>query len=200
MFRPKMSPAISNAYGHMTKTSALTIENKSTDDTENGLQVGYTLDEMSARAEGFLRGIGMLKTFAPIVYVIAHGSSSANNPHHGAHDCGACSGRPGATNARVMAYILNHQKVRMILASKGINIPPQTQFVGCMHDTAADMIGYYDEQLLNNENAKLHLVNKASFETALDLNAKERSRRFVSINTKQEIKKVRKDILDRSIA
>ena len=79
----------------------LTIENKNPDDIENGLQIGYTFDEMTARAEGFLRGIGLVKNFAPIVYIVAHGSSSANNPHHGAHDCGACSGRPGATNARV---------------------------------------------------------------------------------------------------
>ena len=86
------------------------------------------------------------------------------------------------------------------MAAKGIAIPEQTQFVGCMHDTAADMMGYYDEQYLDNENAKQHLVNKKSFETALNLNAKERSRRFASINTKQEIKKVRKDILDRSVS
>ena len=200
MFSPKMSPAISNAYGHMTKTSLLTIENKSLDDKENGLQVGYTIEEMSTRAEGFLRGIGLIKTFAPIVYIVAHGSSSANNPHHGAHDCGACSGRPGATNARVMGYILNHAKVREVLSGKGIAIPADTQFLGSMHDTAADMIGYYDEQNLNTENATKHLANKQSFETALNLNAKERSRRFASINTKQEIKKVRKDILDRSVS
>ena len=103
LFKPKMSPAISNAYGHMDRQSVLTIENKSPNDIENGLQVGYTIDEMLTRAEGFLRGIGLIKKFSPIVYVVAHGSSSANNPHHGAHDCGACSGRPGATNARVMA-------------------------------------------------------------------------------------------------
>ncbi len=200
MFRPKMSPAISNAYSHMTKGSILTIENRHTDDVENGLQIGYTIDEMIARAEGFLKGIGLLKIFAPIVYIIAHGSSSANNPHHGAHDCGACSGRPGATNARVMAFILNHKKVREQLGSKGIVIPDQTQFLGSMHDTAADRIGYYDEQNLNAENAAQHNFNKQSFETALDLNAKERSRRFSSINTKNEIKKVRKDILDRSVS
>ena len=88
----------------------LPLKIKIRDDIENGLQIGYTLDEMIARAEGFLRGIGLLKTFAPIVYVVAHGSSSANNPHHGAHDCGACSGRPGATNARVLAYILIMKK------------------------------------------------------------------------------------------
>jgi uncharacterized protein len=200
LFKPKMSPAISNAYGHMDKQSVLTIENKNPDDVENGLQIGYTLAEMTTRAEGFLRGIGLVKNFAPIVYIVAHGSSSANNPHHGAHDCGACSGRPGATNARVQAFILNHQKVREVLRSKGISIPGSTQFVGSMHDTAADVIGYYDEQILNAENAREHLINKQNFETALNLNAKERSRRFSSINTKQELEQVRKAIHNRSVS
>ena len=200
MFSPKMSPAISNAYGHMDRQSALTIENKSTDDVENGLQIGYTIDEMVTRAENFLRGIGLVKNFAPIVYIVAHGSSSANNPHHGAHDCGACSGRPGATNARVQAFILNHKKIREILAAKGINIPVNTQFVGSMHDTAADVIGYYDEEILNEGNFRQHMINKQSFETALNLNAKERSRRFASINTKQRLEQVRKDIHDRSVS
>jgi len=195
-----MSPAISNAYGHMDAQSGLTIENKDTTDIENGLQVGYTVDEMVARAEGFLKGIGLVKNFAPIVYIMAHGSSSANNPHHGAHDCGACSGRPGATNARVMSFILNHKKVRETLGSKGIMIPGQTQFIGCMHDTAADVIGWYDEVILNSENAFRHSLNKQNFETALNLNAKERSRRFASINTKQELEQVRKAIHNRSVS
>ena len=30
LFKPKMSPAISNAYGHMDRQSVLTIENKNT--------------------------------------------------------------------------------------------------------------------------------------------------------------------------
>ena len=200
LFRPKMSPAISNAYGHMDKLSVLTIENKNPADIENGLQIGYTLDEMVTRGEGFLRGIGLVKNFAPIVYFVAHGSSSANNPHHGAHDCGACSGRPGATNARVQSFILNHKKVREVLATKGIIIPELTQFIGSMHDTAADVIGYYDEHVLNSVNAKAHLINKQNFETALNLNAKERSRRFSSINTKQELEQVRKAIHNRSVS
>lgn len=200
MFSPKMSPAISNAYGHMDRQSGLTIENKSPDDVENGLQIGYTIDEMVTRAENFLRGIGLIKNFASIIYIVAHGSSSANNPHHGAHDCGACSGRPGATNARVQAFILNHKKVREILAEKGIFIPTTTQFVGSMHDTAADVIGYYDEQNLDERNFQQHVINKQSFETALNLNAKERSRRFASINTKQRLEQVRQDIHDRSVS
>ena len=200
LFRPKMSPAISNAYGHMDNHSRLTIENKNLTDIENRLQIGYTLDEMITRAEGFLRGIGLLKNFAPIVYFVAHGSSSANNPHHGAHDCGACSGRPGATNARVQSFILNHKKVREALAAKGIVIPHTTQFIGSMHDTAADVWGYYDEEILSPQNAKQHVLNIQNFETALNLNAKERSRRFASINTKQELEQVRKAIHSRSVS
>ncbi|MBC7866196.1 MAG: DUF2309 family protein, partial [Gloeobacteraceae cyanobacterium ES-bin-316] len=200
LFKPKMSPAISDAYGHMDKQSSLSIENKNKGDVENGLQIGYTIDEMVTRAEGFLRGIGLIDHFANIVYLVAHGSSSANNPHHGAHDCGACSGRPGATNARVLSYILNHPKVREILAAKNINIFGSTQFLGSLHDTAADVIGYYDENILNSSNASQHLLDKQNFETALNLNAKERSRRFASINTKQELNKVRKAIHDRSVS
>lgn len=69
-----------------------------------------------------------------------------------------------------------------------------------MHDTAADVIGYYDEEILGAENAAAHLLNKQNFETALNLNAKERSRRFASINTKQELEQVRKAIHNRSVS
>ncbi len=176
-----MSPAISDAYSHMDVRSVLTIENKDTSVIENGLQIGYTIDEMLVRSEGFLRGIGLIKDFAPIVYMVSHGSSSANNPHHGAHDCGACSGRPGATNARVMAFILNHLKVREGLAAKGIVIPSLTQFMGCMHDTAADIMGYYDEKILNADNADQHLINKHNFETTLKKNSKRCERRYSTV-------------------
>jgi hypothetical protein len=200
IFRPKMSPAISNAFAHMSKDGKLTIENKSLDDRENGLQIGFTIEEMTARVEGLLRGIGLVRNFAPIIYVIAHGSSSANNPHHGAHDCGACSGRPGSVNSRVFAFMANHQTVRALLKQRGITIPDETQFVGALHDTAADQMEFYDEDVLTPENTKSHLVNIDSFESALDLNAKERSRRFASINTKKSLKHVRNEILKRSVS
>ena len=200
LFKPKMSPAIANAFSHMHKEATLTIENKHIDDIENGLQIGFTIDEMSTRVEGLLKGIGLIKEFTPIIYVVGHGSSSANNPHHGAHDCGACSGRPGSVNARVFAHMANHPKVRAQLAKNGIHIPETTQFIGALHDTAADQIEYYDETILNDSNKIAHQKNSLSFEHALDLNAKERSRRFASINTKQDIKKVRKAILDRSVS
>lgn len=200
IFRPKMSPAISNAFAHMHKDSQLTIENKNSEDRENDLQIGFTIEEMASRVEGLLRGIGMIKEFAPIVYVIAHGSSSANNPHHGAHDCGACSGKPGSVNAKVISFMANHLKVRELLKQRGIHIPNETQFVGGLHDTAGDEIVFYDEQVLSSENRGTHKKNSIAFERALDLNAKERSRRFASINTKNKLHKVRKAIKDRSVS
>jgi uncharacterized protein len=200
LFRPKMSPAISNAFTHMIKDSQLTIENRSTDDRENDLQIGFTIDEMTARVESVLRGIGLTREFAPVIYAIAHGSSSANNPHHGAHDCGACSGRPGSVNSRVFAFMANHPKVRASLSTRGIVIPDSTQFVGALHDTASDEIAYYDEHVLVPDNAERHRKNRAAFENALDLNAKERSRRFASISTRMPLKKIRHAIRDRSVS
>ena len=200
IFRPVMSPAISNAFAHMNKESQLTIENSHIEDRENGLQIGFTIEEMATRVEGVLRGIGLTKNFAPIVYVMAHGSSSANNPHHGAHDCGACSGRPGSVNARVLSFMANHPKVRQLLLNKGIAIPIETQFVGGLHDTASDQITYYDEQILYGNNVEFHSNNISSFEKALDLNALERSRRFASINSKMGLQKVRKEIQKRSVS
>lgn len=200
LWSPKMSPAISNAFAHMNMQGQLTIENKDLKDIENGLQVGFTVEEMATRVASLLNGIALTKNFAPIVYVVAHGSSSANNPHHGAHDCGACSGRPGSVNARVFAAMANHSQVRSVLKQQGIDIPIETQFIGALHDTAADEMEYYDLNVLNKENKILHEKNKQIFESALDLNAKERSRRFASINTKQNIKKIRSAIKQRSVS
>ena len=200
VFRPKMNPAISNAFAHMGKEADLQIENQGLDQIENGLQLGFTIEEMAVRVTGLLKGIGMVSGFTDIVYVVAHGSSSANNPHHGAHDCGACSGRPGAVNSRVFAFMVNHPKVRAILATNGIVIPVTTQFVGALHDTASDLMDYYDLSILNEANAAAHALNQVKFEKALDLNAKERSRRFSSIKTQNDIRVIRKEIQKRSVS
>jgi uncharacterized protein YbcC (UPF0753/DUF2309 family) len=197
---PQESPAISNAFLHMNAEGKLTVENKDSNDIENNLQIGFTVDEMATRVASLLNGIALTNNFAPLVYVVAHGSSSANNPHHGAHDCGACSGRPGSVNARVFALMANNEKVRSVLKNQGISIPISTQFIGALHDTAADEIEFYDVETLHPENVEFHKKNAQTFEDALDLNAKERSRRFASIDTKGDIKKVRKAIKERSVS
>lgn len=200
LINPTMSPAIADAFAHMDPNAELTIVHTGKKDKEKGLQIGFTVEEMTDRVEKTLRCIGLIKNFSPVVYVVGHGSSSANNPHHGAHDCGACSGRPGLVNARVFAYMANYQPVRELLKTRGLSVPESTQFVGALHDTASDEIMFYDEQVLTDGNKELHDKNARLFDEALDLDAKERSRRFMSISTKQHIKKIRKDIKKRSVS
>ncbi|MBI3888983.1 DUF2309 domain-containing protein [Candidatus Saccharibacteria bacterium] len=199
LVNPTMSPAIADAFSHMNPAAELTIVHTGEFD-KDGLQIGFTILEMADRVEKTLRCIGLARDFASIVYVMGHGSSSANNPHHGAHDCGACNGRPGLVNARVFAAMANRADVRAELARRGVAIPESTQFVGALHDTASDEVLFYDEHVLSTDNAERHAINKQSFESALDLNAKERSRRFKSIGTTQDIKKIRRDIKKRSVS
>ena len=94
----------------------------------------------------------------------------------------------------------NHSGVRLLLRERGIDIPDETQFVGGLHDTAGDEVEYYDVHALSAQNLKDHKANAMTFEQALDLNAKERSRRFASINTRGTLKQVRKAIKDRSVS
>lgn len=200
LINPSMSPAIADAFSHMDPRAELTIVHTGERDKGRDLQVGFTVNEMADRVEKTLRSVGLIKNFSKLVYVIGHGSSSANNPHHGAHDCGACSGRPGLVNARVFAYMANYQPVRELLETRGLPIPESTQFLGGLHDTASDEIKFYDENALTQKNRELHNKNIPLFEQALDLDAKERSRRFMSISTKQDLKKIRKDIKKRSVS
>jgi uncharacterized protein YbcC (UPF0753/DUF2309 family) len=200
LFFPKMTPAISDAFSHVEINSTLTIENISLNDMEQGLQIGFTIKEMTQRVESQLRNMGLIENFAAIIYIVAHGSSSANNPHHGAHDCGACSGRPGSVNARVFSTMANHIEVRKALHEKGIHIPEETWFLGALHDTAADQIKFYDTDKIPPALNEKHKLFSSQFEVALDLNAQERSRRFASINTKANLKQVRKEIKNRSVS
>ncbi|GGD55914.1 hypothetical protein GCM10011514_20010 [Emticicia aquatilis] len=183
IFRPSENAAAVSSFKHMDNASKLTIENSNPNDIEDGLQVGFTVQEMALRVGNLLNSIGLVKDFASIVYVVGHGASSVNNTHYAGYDCGACSGRPGSVNARVISFMANHAGVREILRGQGIDIPDSTQFVGALHDTTRDEIAFYDTTILSAENQQKHIKNEALFVKALDFNAKERSRRFESIDT-----------------
>jgi len=184
----------------MDKASRLSILNTNPDNKENGLQVGFTVEEMANRMEALLKSIGLVKNFASIVYVVGHGASSVNNPHYTAYDCGACSGRPGSVNSRVFCFMANHAVVREIIKARGIIIPDTTQFKGGLHDTTRDDITFYDEAALTYGNLERHRENESVFSRALDFNAKERSRRFESINTRLSAEKIHKKIRTRSVS
>lgn len=198
IFKPSLSPATAYSFRHMDKHSRLSVETQGL--TEDGLQIGFTLEEMAARVSATLGSIGLTRDFSPIVYMIGHGASSVNNTHYAGYDCGACCGRPGAVNARVFSYMANHPKVRKILRQEGLDIPDVTVFLGGMHDTTRDEIEFYDDHFLPEEHLPLHLQNKEVFEKALSLNAKERSRRFDTLSTKLPLKKLHKEIKKRSVS
>lgn len=200
IFRPTMSPATAHSFNHMDQFSNLTIENTNLNDKENDLQIGFTIDEMANRVEALLKSIGLIKDFAPIVYIVGHGSSSVNNPHYAGYDCGACSGRPGSVNARVMSFMANKKEVREILFQRGIIIPETTQFLGGLHDTSRDDISFFDENSLSQLNVGNHNKNETVFSKALDSNAKERSRRLVSIDTTLSAKQIHEKVRTRSVS
>lgn len=199
IFKPSVGPASATSFSHMDKRAKLTIENRH-GGKENGLQIGFTVMEMTERVENLLRSIGMVKNFGSLIYVIGHGSSSVNNPHYAAYDCGACSGRPGSVNARVFSYMANHKEVRSQLHKRGIAIPETTLFVGGLHDTTRDEITFYDEDRITERLVELHEKNGKIFKSALEMNAKERSRRFMSINTRTDSAIIHDQVKRRSVS
>jgi len=200
IFKPSMSPATSSSFKHLNKKSQLIIENVNPNETIDGLQVGFSIEEMAIRVEGILKSIGLVENFAPIVYVVGHGATSVNNTHFAGYDCGACSGRPSSVNAKVLSFAANHTSVRKILATRGIVIPEETQFLPALHDTTRDEIVFYDEELLSPNNKLSHIENSKTFAFALANNAKERSRRFDTINSNESISKVHDRIKNRSVS
>lgn len=143
-------------------------------------QLGYSLDEMTDIGERQLRDIGLTDGFARLVFFFGHGSFSLNNPHKSAYDCGACGGSPGAANGRALAQILNDGRVRERLARRGLRLPDDTVFVGGLHNTCNDCITMFDlDRVPASHQAELEAVRR-DLEAALDRNAHERCRRFMS--------------------
>ncbi len=106
-------------------------------------QAGFTVGEQAHFVETALRVLGF-KTFARLVLLCGHGSTSDNNPYESALDCGACGGNHGVSNARALAVMANKPEVRQLLAMKGLLIPVDTHFLPGQHDTTTDEVELFD--------------------------------------------------------
>lgn len=190
IFNPKESVGQYNAPNdHMDYNSTLIYENENGQEEEN-LIIGFTPAEMTEIVKGELSKSGLTCDFASLIYFFGHGGSSTNNPYFAGYNCGACSGRPSTVNARLFALMANRKDVRIALEKEGISIPETTYFIGGYHDTTQDTFVYFDEAFVPEKLLHEHKTNKQNFEVALNMNAKERARQFLLINTKKSANKV----------
>jgi uncharacterized protein len=157
----------------------LTLMRQSTQGA-SGLLTGFTPTEKANTIASVLGPAGLTRTFARLVVIVGHGSSSLNNPHESAHDCGACGGRRGGPNARLFAAMANRQEVRDLLRQRGIDIPADTWFLGAYHDTCTDDMEFFDVDDAPASHQRDLERARALFDQARARNAHERVRRFES--------------------
>lgn len=180
---PRATARLRQTFGTFVRTPTLTtlqIERTESDPGPANGHVGYDVVEMAAVVERLLRDMGLVENFSQIVVVCGHGSSSMNNPHEAAHDCGACSGGRGGPNARAFAHMANDPRVRRQVAENGLRIPDDTVFVGAYHNTCDDSVSYYDLQRLPTSHREEFEIARRAIEEARTRDAHERCRRFES--------------------
>ena len=119
-----------------------------------GRITGFTTETKTDMAEAVLKAMSMTSGFARLEMLTGHGSTTVNNPHATGLDCGACGGHTGEANARVAAAILNDPAVRSGLKSRGIEVPGDTVFLGCLHDTTTDAVTIFDEAVVQDSHGE----------------------------------------------
>jgi len=132
--------------------------------------------------------MGLTENFAPLVVFCGHGSTTENNAYATALDCGACGGRHGAPNARILASILNGNEVRNEIRTLGIDIPHDTIFLAAEHNTTTDDVELYSEGISDRFATQLQAL-KQSLEFARNENSLWRSRQMGVMTNEREASK-----------
>jgi uncharacterized protein YbcC (UPF0753/DUF2309 family)/NADH:ubiquinone oxidoreductase subunit 5 (subunit L)/multisubunit Na+/H+ antiporter MnhA subunit len=135
---------------------------------------GMSDEEQALFAEAALTTMGLTRSFASVVLLCGHGSTTENNPHASALDCGACGGNRGGPSARAAAAILNRQATRRLLAERGIVVPDETVFVAGEHDTATDTVTVLDTHLVPPSHREAVAALQSALERAGAATAAER--------------------------
>ncbi len=180
---PRTTAHMRSWFGRLVAPSPVThLELERTEATpgsEAG-HIGYSVAEMTAIVERLLQDIGLTDRLARLVLVLGHGSSSLNNPHESAYNCGACAGSRGGPNARALAQMANDPRVREQLAHRGLVIPESTRFIGGEHNTCDDSVRLHDLERLPSTHTPDFIRLRTAVHEARRRNAQERSRRFFS--------------------
>ncbi|MEI7781146.1 MAG: putative inorganic carbon transporter subunit DabA, partial [Planctomycetota bacterium] len=159
----------------------LELERHGDERLADGTFVGFSVPEMAGVVRRVLEDIGLKRRFSRLIAVIGHGSTSLNNPHESAYDCGACGGGRGGPNARAFAMMANDPRVRSLLRNDGLSIPDDTFFIGGMQDTCANSVVFFDVERLPESHRRDLADLRDVCDKARMIDAQERCRRFDSV-------------------
>ncbi len=198
---PRITASLGRKAGDLARKrmpTRLALERNDNSKLPDGTLAGFDVDEMASIVRRVLEDIGLTQDFARLVAVIGHGSSSRNNPHESAHDCGACGGGRGGPNARAFAEMANDSRVRARLRATSLVIPNDTVFIGGIQDTCADRVTFFATDHL----PKSHQDDMHEFRVTIGrvcaANAQERCRRFETASLNITAMEARRHVEERS--
>lgn len=160
----------------------------------NHESTGISFSDQCEMSKNILSAMSLKDNFGKYILIVGHGSTSVNNPHAAGLDCGACGGNSGELNAKVAVSILNNKNVRIFLRHKGIEIPSDTVFLSCLHNTTTDDMTIFNlEDISTDSIEELNLI-QSTLKNTSSLTRNERAKRMsINGNVDVEIRKRSKD-------
>lgn len=185
-------------FHNVPSATALKLERTSEKPGKQEHEIGFSVEEMANSVERVLRDISMTENWSRLVVVLGHGSTTMNNPHESAYDCGACGGGRGGPNARAFTQMANDPRVRSRLGERGLIIPETTFFLGGFHNTCNDEISLLDTSRVPASHQEDLAHARKVLLTAGQRNAHERCRRFESANLHMDPATAYRHVFERS--